>query len=211
MPSFETDLQQEEILSKYLDNIYNEKKLHFTRIDDLNQQHEGIDVVIYYNSTEYYIDEKAQLHYINNDLPTFTFELSYLKNNEIKNGWLFDKSKKTQYYFLVTGIFLKNGIKLLKNSKDIEQLKITSVNRKKLVNYLASIGLNEINLMEYDTGLRANNSFGKNYISELNPKKEGLLYFTKELSEKPINLQLRLNHLVKQNIAKVFYQTRLQS
>ena len=99
MSKFQSDLAQEEILSKYLDKIYKEKKIEFERIFDLDLQHQGIDLKIFVNSNQYLIDEKAQLHYINSELPTFTFELSYMKNNILKNGWLFDENKKTEYFF----------------------------------------------------------------------------------------------------------------
>jgi hypothetical protein len=189
MTNFKSDLKQETILSKYLDNIYIEKKLDFERIFDLHKQHQGIDVIITIKSNQYFIDEKAQLHYINSDLPTFIFELSYLKNGVFKQGWLFDKNKLTEYYFLITGIFLKKGKNKLSHPDDIDKIKITSVNRNKLIEHLSSIDLDKEKLLQYDSKLRKNNSFGKNNIPELNPKLEGLIYFTNHLNEKPINLQ----------------------
>lgn len=205
MPSFESDLAQEEILSKYLDSVYDEKKLDYERIFDLDKQHQGIDVIMFVKANEYLVDEKAQLHYINNDLPTFTFELSYLKDNILKDGWLFDENKITQYYFLITGIFLKKGKNKLSCPDDIEKIKITSVNRIKLIEYLSSIGLNKAKLLQYDFDLRKNNSYGKNNISELNSKTEGLIYYTKHLKEQPINLQLRLKFLIRTGVAKKFH------
>lgn len=86
MTNFYSDLNQEGILSKYLDNIYQEKGIDFYRVFDLDRQHQGIDVVMIIRSDEYIIDKKAQLHYINRDLPTFTFELSYLKGDDIREG-----------------------------------------------------------------------------------------------------------------------------
>lgn len=205
MPSFNSDLEQESILSKYLDNIYKEKGLDFERIFDLDRQHQGIDIIMLIESDEYFIDEKAQLHYINTDLPTFTFELSYLKNDTLKEGWLFDTKKLTQYYFLVTGIFLKTGKNKLSNPDDIDKIKITSVNRAKLIENLSSMNLDKEKLLQYDSELRKKESFGKNNIPELNPRLEGLIYFTKHLIEKPINLQLRLEYLIKTEVAKKFH------
>jgi hypothetical protein len=208
LPDFESDLLQEQILSKYLDSIYAAKNLQFERVFDLERQMQGIDVIIKHDFNNYFIDEKSQLHYINSDLPTFTFELSYLKDGKLKQGWLFDNSKLTQYYFLVTGIHLKENKKELLNFDDIDGLKITSANRVKLLNHLNSIGLSEETLSEYDTGLRRNKSFGKNTIPELDNKTNGLIYFTKHLSEKPINLQLRLKYLIDCKVAKKFFYVR---
>ena len=98
MNSFKSDIEQEKILSKYLDNVYEKKKLKFKRVFDIYLQNQGVDLKIFVNSDEYLVDEKAQLHYLNLDLPTFTFELSYLKNSKLKEGWLLDRNKKTQYY-----------------------------------------------------------------------------------------------------------------
>ena len=205
MSKFQSDLAQEEILSKYLDKIYKEKKIEFERIFDLDLQHQGIDLKIFINSNQYLIDEKAQLHYINSELPTFTFELSYMKNNILKNGWLFDENKKTEYYFLITGIYLKENKTKLKTSDDIKKLKITSVNRNKMIQHLDSIGLNISTLQKYDNHFRMNNSYGKNEITELDKYSEGLIYFSEQLVEKPINIQLRLEYLIQSEVAKKFH------
>ena len=205
MPNFKTDLKQETILSQYLDGLYGRKGIDFIRIFDLKKQLQGIDVIMKINSREYFIDEKSQLHYLNKDLPTFTFELSYLKNGKLKEGWLLSKRKCTQYYFLITGISLRNGKGELRSPDDIKNLKITSVNRKKLTTHLNSIGLGKNDLLEYDLKLREGKSFGKNKIAELNSKSEGLIYFTEHLQERPINLQLRLAYLINQKIAKKFH------
>lgn len=206
MSKFEFDLKQEQILSEYLDRIYKLKKIEFERMVDINLQHQGIDISIKIDGETYNIDEKAQLHYLNNDLPTFTFELSYLNDNkEIKEGWLLDKNKLTHYYFLITGIFLKGNLTELSSVEDIERLKITSVNRRKLITHLNTIGLSKSKLETYDRDIRKSNAFEKNVIPELDEKKEGLIYYTKHLSEKPVNLQLRLGYLIESRIAKKFH------
>jgi hypothetical protein len=205
MSYFKTDLLKEKILGKYLDKIYLKLGFNFKRIDDVKSQFKGIDVIITHKKSDYYIDEKSQLHYLNKDLPTFTFELSYLnKNHKIKEGWFFDQSKDTQYYFLITGIFLDNKKELL-NLKDIKKLKITSVDRSKLIAFLENLNLNEKVLNNYDKNLRKALSFGKNNLEELNNKTQGLLFFTEHLEEKPMNLQLRLKFLIKNKIAKQIY------
>lgn len=90
----------------------------------------------------------------------------------------------------------------MKTPEDIDKLKITSVNRTKLIQHLASIGLKNSKLQKYDNSLRTNNSYGKNDIIELNKYSEGLIYFTEHLVEKPVNLQLRLVYLIKTKVAK---------
>ncbi len=206
MSKFQIDLNQEHILSDYLDGVYQFKNLSFERIHDLNMQHRGVDIIFNIHSKEYLIDEKAQIHYLNQDLPTFTFELSYLnKDGNINQGWLFDEHKFTQYYFLITGIILLDNKESLIDSKDIYTLKITSVNRQKLIAHLETLGLSKSKLIAYDLDLRTNKTYGKNPIPEFKNQQNGCLYFTEHLSEQPINLQLRLNYLIENKIAKKFY------
>ncbi len=205
MSSFRSDLGQEKILAEYLDKIYAKKELDFKRTNDLDLQLQGIDIIINFNGKEYLIDEKAQLHYLNADLPTFTFELSYLKNGILKDGWLFDPSKKTHYYFLITGIFLKDDKEELAHADDIKNIKITSVNRNKLIEHLTSITLDRQSLGQYDLALRDGSSYGSNVINELDARYGGQMYFTEHLTEEPMNLQLRLSYLIQHGVAKKFY------
>ncbi len=202
MSTFKSDLDQEHLLSQYLDGIYKSKDLAFERIHDLNRQHQGMDLIFKVNLQDYIIDEKAQLHYLNKDLPTFTFELSYLKEGNIHQGWLFDDKKITDHYFLNTGILLKKNKTVLANTNDIETLKITSVNRHRLILHLESIGLSKSRLIGYDLDLRTNHTYGKNPIPEFRNPKDGCLFYTEHLAEKPINLQLSLKYMVSLKIAK---------
>lgn len=142
----------------------------------------------------FYVDEKAQLDYVNESLPTFAFELSYHKNGYQKRGWLFDISKKTHFYALVTSIFSDE-------EKMFTSCNITFVNRKKLIGHLENLRLTE----EHLTKVIRNNAQtnGKLILESLHPKKEGFLFFsTSNKAEKPINLVLRLEFLVEIGIAK---------
>ena len=202
MSTFNEDLGKEEILGKFLDRVYTKLNIPLARITDADMQHQGIDLIYTAKNVAIHIDEKAQLHYLNKDLPTFTFELSYLKDSSLNQGWLLDPHKKTDFFFLITGIFLKN--ETLSCPDDIDRCKITSVNRKKLIAHLSDLGLTDAKLTAYDTELRKNNVFGRHPIKELD-KKNGLLFFTEHLAEKPINLQLRLQYLLDNKIGKRIY------
>ncbi len=205
MSNFDTDLSQEKILGIYLDKVYSELKFDFKRITDKDSQLEGVDLQIIYKGKNYTIDEKSQLHYLNKDLPTFTFELSYFnKQGILKQGWLFDKSKNTHYYFLVTGIYLK-GTSSLTKPEDVDKVKITSVNRRKLLNFLEKLNLTSEVLNVYDDRFRKESKFGNNTIKELNSKTQGLVSFSEQYIEKPMNLQLRLKFLLEKGIAKRIY------
>ncbi len=203
MSKFNSDLRDERILANYLDALYASEKLDFRRNFDIEKQHCGIDGILYHKDKEYIVDEKAQLHYLNKDLPTFTFELSY-KNSDgkLKSGWLFDISKKTAYYFLITGIFLKRGTTNLCSADDIKRVKVTSVHRFKLISLLLQRDLSEAKLMEYDANFRSEKQFGRHEIEELDSRKEGVLFYTEHLEEQPMNVQLKLEYLIKSGVAK---------
>jgi hypothetical protein len=203
MSKFISYLKDEQVLSDYLDRLYILKKLDFKRNHNIEKQNRGIDGVVHHKYIEYVVDEKAQLHYLNKDLPTFTFELSY-KNNDgaLKKGWLFDTSKATEYYFLVTGIFLKRGTTKLHTVDDIERVKVTSVHRGRLIALLASLKLRETTLVEYDTHFRRVKQYGRCEIEALDSRKQGLLYYTEHLQEQPMNVQLKLQFLIESGVAK---------
>jgi len=154
--------------------------------------------ILTHNSSkkEFLVDEKAQLDYINKDLPTFAFELSYFKKNIQKKGWLFDTSKETMFYALITSIYSNN-------SNSYTSCKITFVNRKKLLSFLNNTGLNEDYLNTFC--LDNKNKHGKIKLPRLHHKTEGYLFISSEnKAEKPINLILRLDFLIKKGIAKQF-------
>ena len=193
--NFKSDLKKEQLLTKLLDKTYSSKLKHysFERIRDLNEQYKGVDVVFKHKTKacSYFIDEKAQLDYINEDLPTFAFELSYLKNTVEKKGWLFDENKKTDFYALITAIFLDGG--------EYSSCKITLVNRKKLLKKLDALNFKNTRFQDY----RSANSHGKIVIDQLNQKKEGYLFLSsKNKIEQPLNLVLRLDWLLETKIAK---------
>lgn len=200
MSKFRQDLKQESILSEYLDEVYQNKGYKFSRQSDINLQHQGIDGFIYQENTPIAVDEKAQLHYINKTLPTFAFELSYLKNGIWKKGWLTDPKKKTEAYFLVRGIYL-NGKSKLTNKSDISSVLITCVDRILLLQYLNQKGLSPTVMDEYDQKIRNSCSYKANEIPELNPVTEGKIYFTDYLQERPINLVLKIDNLEKNKVA----------
>ena len=203
MSFFRRDLKKEQILSKYLNGVYNKIPLALHRIENLDLQHKGVDLIFNNNGTEIYIDEKAQLDYLNSDLPTFTFELSYLKGGNKKTGWFLDATKITDFYFLITGIDVDDEKDI---SKGVTNCKITSVDRLKLNKFLDEIGLTYQKLNQYNNDIREKNAGTKKIvINELYEKSQGCLVYSQHLDEKPINLILRLDFLIKNGVAKRIY------
>lgn len=203
MSFFQRDLTKEKLLAPFLDEKYAELNLQFERIHDLKLQKKGVDLVYNHREKRYYIDEKAQLDYLNTTLPTFTFELSYLKNGIEKTGWLLDENKITTHYFLVVGIYANDSTDL---EKGFKKAKIISVDRNKLLVFLDGIGLSFEKLTSYNQQLRqSKKSERKTVIAELYAQSQGCIYFSEQLDEQPINLQLRLRFLIKNEIGKVIW------
>ncbi|WP_136468497.1 hypothetical protein [Flagellimonas onchidii] len=198
--NFKIDLTKEKHLSSLLDSYYQKhlRFYNFKRMHALKQQLTGIDLVLKHKTSPqtFFLDEKAQLDYINESLPTFAFELFYQKNGMDKPGWLFDSNKVTHFYALVTSIFSDEAGKYT-------SCNITFVNRRKLISYLTKRGLTQLFLKEVITN---NKDFhGKLILENLNPKTEGYLFFSrKNKVESPINLVLKLEFLCRVGVARKF-------
>ena len=201
MSTFDQDLNKEYLLGKFLDEIYAQLNYDFKRINESDLQNKGVDLIINHNGKEYFIDEKAQLDYLNHSLPTFTFELSYLKNGQWRKGWLFDNKKITNHYFLITDIKIKT-----QNIEDgFKSCIITSVDTKKLRKYLENIGLDWEMLNDLDAEIRSSEKEKNIPLLNLKERKEGCLFFSVQKDEKPLNLKLYLSWLIKIGVAKKIY------
>ena len=171
--NFKTDLSKEKQLTPLLDSYYQKHLKHycFERVSHLKKQLQGIDLILKHKASgkQFFVDEKAQLDYVNESLPTFAFELVYHKNGVQKEGWLFDVSKKTHFYALATSIF-----------SDVDKVftscNITFVNREKLILHLSTLGLTREFFEKLIQGHY--DLHGKLVLEKLCPKKEGLLYFS---------------------------------
>ena len=196
--NFKKDLQKEKQLAIFLDTLYKKhlKKYTTKRIQDYKQQLEGVDVLFTHKETKevFKIDEKAQLDYIGENLPTFAFEINYVKDKKRKQGWLFDATKTTQFYVLVTAIHKDEP-------NAFTSCKITFVNREKLLALLHSKNITKKTLSNYvmlDSKIQ-----GKIKIKELHSYKEGYLYLSStNKAEMPVNLILKLDYLIEKGVAK---------
>lgn len=201
MSTFDQDLNKEHLLGHFLDEIYEKLNLNFTRITEPELQNKGVDLIVIHSGKEYYIDEKAQLDYLDHCLPTFTFELSYLKNDKWRKGWLFDKTKITDHYFLITDIFIRT-----ENIEDgFKSCTITSVNTKKLRKHLEKIGLGWDVLSSLDGQIRHSDQKQNIPLRNLKEREEGCLYYSVQKDEKPLNLKLYLRWLIKIGVVKKIY------
>lgn len=186
------DSSVEKEIGKFLDRYFYPKiSKEFRRFENKEDQLAGIDVQFTLPEKESIIvDEKAATHYINKDIPTFAFELSFkLSNGKDIQGWLLDTSKKTEYYLLM---WIKASKTWDLVSDDIKEVKAILIDRYKLIKYLESEGYNSEKLERAVTKIRKNKldgALGKNSNSSI------YFYSTLRLSEEPINVIIKRKKL----------------
>lgn len=117
-------------LEKNCDVLYSKAGFDISRVDDTALQKRGVD--IYLNN--WVVDEKAAIHYWNQDLQTYCFECSTLNNKE---GWLFQKDSLTTHYSLV---YVRAKDEDLNN---ITRLEILIIPKKSVLSYLKVLGLDD--------------------------------------------------------------------
>lgn len=167
--TFKGDLKSEravnEFLQKYLYSYLVDEGIidSFNSNTTLDQQHKGIDTIIYIiedgNDEQVRcinIDEKAAVHYARNNLSdepltTFAFEVSYIKGEELKRGWLTnEKYKETHAYFLCWLWIKSDANKYNLSCEDILKMEVISIpkvkTREKLI--MRAMGSKDIKTFE---------------------------------------------------------------
>lgn len=167
--TFKSDLKSERAVNEFL-----QKYLYSYLVDDgiidsfnsnttMDQQHKGIDTIMYIINDEteeearcINIDEKAAIHYARNNLgaeplSTFAFEVSYLKDGELKRGWLTnEKYKETHAYFLCWLWIKPDANKYNLGCEDILKIEVLSIpkvkTRDKLI--MRAMGSKEVKTFE---------------------------------------------------------------
>ena len=167
--TFKGDLKSEravnEFLQKYLYSYLVDEGIidSFNSNTTLDQQHKGIDTIMYIINDEteeaarsINIDEKAAIHYARNNLgdkplSTFAFEVSYLKDGELKRGWLTnEKYKETHAYFLCWLWIKSDANKYNLVCEDILKIEVLSIpkvkTRDKLI--MRAMGSKDVKIFE---------------------------------------------------------------
>lgn len=192
MSSFQKDLTHEKILGKFLDEHYKKSNLSVKRMEQIEWQYKGVDLLLEENNLTFKVDEKAQLSYLNKSLPTFALEIDFIKDSQLKQGWLFDSEKVTEIYAFIFGIHLINKAASLTKPEDIQCCDAIFVNRMKLINELSKLRIDSDFcqqqsklLRENKSGIRIEHPSGFNF------------QISNQLSEKPVNLIVRKSFLKK--------------
>lgn len=142
MPShFRHVLDEERLLHTWLNRCYRAAGIAVERNAALSMQREGIDVRLSKDGRSLLVDEKAQLHYIGERLPTFALEVDLLHHGHQRPGWLFDPEKRTEVYAFIFDIVLHNDERILCDEEQVASAHVVLVNRARMINALAKAGL----------------------------------------------------------------------
>lgn len=198
---FYEDKRLEELFGSWLDaHLYSSFPLEgfsgFQRVNDEKYQKRGIDTVVQTKDTKLLIDEKATLHYINKNIPTFAFEL--LNRTSAAQGWLYNHSYLTTHYLLAWPN-ASNPDSIYK-ADDYSNADVMLIERASLIDMLTQVGLDEKALREkvdYYLPRITRENFKFELVSGIT------LFFTEWLAEKPVNIVIKKNLL--DNIA-VFHK-----
>ena len=167
--TFKGDLKSERAVNEFL-----QKYLYSYLVDDgiidsfnsnttMDQQHKGIDTIMYIINDEteeearcINIDEKAAIHYARNNLgaeplSTFAFEVSYLKDGELKRGWLTNEKHKEPHAYFLCWLWIKpDANKYNLACEDILKIEVLSIpkvkTRDKLI--MRAMGNKEVKTFE---------------------------------------------------------------
>ena len=181
-----------DIVSRFLDkNFYNGVK-DFQRIEDVQRQVKGIDVIFNFKDKNYVCDEKAAIRYINKGLGTFSLELSFIdRGGNIHDGWLLDENKVNNSFLF---IWIDKADKdILFHESEIKELEIALVDRDKIIRYLESLGWDADKLLIKGEKMRDDETeYGGNIY------KHGCKFVcSRHLVEQPVNVLLSRDILKK--------------
>ena len=187
------DMAAEEQLAVFLDRYLYARfpdaaaGTEIRRIADRGEQMEGTDVrFIRRDGRVRNIDEKAQLYYLNRDLPTFAFEIQFLRQGVPTVGWLCNGRLDTDYYLLIWPFARRDdpaGI----SWQDFTRADCLLVAKGGLLAHLAAQGLTAERLLADADRIRARGEVGRVPIAGL----QGIYYFASSPSryvEAPVNL-----------------------
>ena len=185
------DSHAEDELSLFMDKyLYarlpgKENYCSIKRVKDKKLQIQGIDVtIVTIDGKPICIDEKAQIYYLNKNLPTFAFEVLSLSRQGDRIGWLCDTALQTDFYLLIWPFGTAKTVASI-TFDQFTKADCLLISRKKLLNYLNELGLQPERLLTDARSIRTNRLSGKIDIPDI----PGIYYYcSNNLAEAPINL-----------------------
>ena len=139
------------------------------------------------------VDEKAQLHYINNPRQTFAFEVSYYSDEaeSILDGWLVSSDNITNYYMLIWINSARNEQLNRIVAEDFNEITVAFVSKKRIIYYIEQLGYPVNRLRKIARDIRLNH-----YRNYFKLSEDAFIYYSKEgYEERPINVVIDWNVL----------------
>ncbi|MGL4402651.1 MAG: hypothetical protein ACRCTS_02835 [Fusobacteriaceae bacterium] len=159
-------------------------------------QLKGIDLIVTTDKEVFKIDEKAQLYYINNPLPTFAFELQFLnRNSEVSEGWLINSNLENDYYMLIWPSAKHSDLSLI-TKDDFSQIECLLIKKSEILNFLERKGWTTEKIKNEIDTIHSHNQFGRINI----PNERDFFFYHSspdKYIEQPINLVVYKKVLLK--------------
>lgn len=206
--TFRKNLEIEEEISQWLHQHFYSTDIfeRAVKINESDLQHKGVDVylqshTIFKDRREHAVDEKAAMTYVKRDhkespLPTFAFELNYLKDDQLKEGWVYgDKYTNTEYYHIMwiwADVSKKGQFKYTWqeiNQQNITKVKGLFIKKSVIQNYLSELNIRQQNLWV----LRSQLQTRKKPIIQLDSFSKVMI--SHYLKEKPMNIVINAKKL----------------
>lgn len=195
------DMSAEAQLGFFLDTyLYDRfpKSDAFSRIERMHNKADqlaGVDVrFTSKDGAVYDVDEKAQLYYLNKSLPTFAFEIQFLRNGQETIGWLCNNSLKTDLYLLIWPYATQDTPKGI-SWEQFTKADCLLVPKKRLLTMLEREGLTIERMLQDAARFRQEGLSGKIAINGV----RGIYYFASDAQkyrEAPINIVIAKDRLL---------------
>lgn len=195
-----SDMSAEAQLSIFLDkHLYErfpdmQRYSSIERMTNKRDQLNGTDVrFTMKNGRVLNIDEKAQLYYLNKNLPTFAFEIQFLRHGVPTIGWLCNDRLDTDYYLLIWP-FADRDTPVGISWRDFTKVECFMVAKQDILSLLGKNGLTIDRLLADANRFRAQGRTGKIKIEGLS----GIYYYVSsshKYAEEPINIIIAKTHL----------------
>ena len=194
------DMSAEEQLALFLDKyLYDrfpdaQRYSSIERITDKQEQLNGTDVRFTMKSGKVFnVDEKAQLYYLNKDLPTFAFEVQFLRHGIPTIGWLCNDRLDTDYYLLIWP-FANRDAPAGITWRDFTRAECLMVKKQDILSLLKQNGLTVERLLADADNFRRQGLTGRIGIKGVS----GIYYYSSspcKYAEEPINIVISKTHL----------------
>lgn len=211
---FNQDLSQEQILTpifydmvfkNYLDLCWGSQSELIKFSDNSDLQYAGVDVITHTIYGDIKTDIKCQTNtYINNPTPTFCLELSFYKQEELRDGWFLKDDQLTDYFLFV---WIPNAITInnyINKQEQLNEVEFMLVYKQDIWDFLNSIEITKNSLRKAAESLRniTQNSFKRGTTEIVKLKRSD------HLPEAPINLIISKQQYLKMPHTQCFYYNK---